>query len=129
MLLRTPPRIPVQHGALQMAAATISKQVASFSRACVRVLIRYREDIIDHEFVQARLGDTATELFHTSCVYARLTALLSDPGVDEATRQRDLQTGLCYLQIAARRNTERLTALNSNDDAVINRTAEAWLRS
>ena len=54
---------------LQSPAGMLAKQIARFARGCTRALISYREDIIDHEFVQARLGDTATELFHASCVY------------------------------------------------------------
>jgi acyl-CoA dehydrogenase family member 9 len=127
LLWPSPPRIPVRHGALQVVAATLSRQIARFARASSRSLIKYREGIIDHEFVQARLGDTATELFHASCVYARLTGLLSDNSVDPGTRDRDLQTGLCYLRIAFRRNRERLTALRSNDDEDLNKTAKAWL--
>jgi len=126
-LWRTTPRIPVRHGTLQVAAVTLSKQIARFSRACIRALVRYREDIIDHEFVQARLGDTATELFHASCVYARLSSLLSDSKIEASTRERDLQAGMCYLRIAFRRNDQRLAAIKSNDDEELNKTAEAWL--
>jgi acyl-CoA dehydrogenase family member 9 len=127
LLWRSPPRIPVQHSILQKPAGVLAKQIARFASACTRALVHYREGIIDHEFVQARLGDTATELFHESCVYARLTGLLSDSRVDDKTRQRELQTGLCYLDIASRRNNERLKALHSNNDDELNKTAEMWL--
>jgi hypothetical protein len=127
-LWRTPPRIPVHHRSLQAPANMLAKQIARFARACTRALIRYRENIIDLQFVQARLGDTATELFHASCVYSRLTSLLSDEQIGEQNRQRELQTGLCYLHVAARRNAQRLAALHSNDDDDFNKTAEAWLQ-
>jgi alkylation response protein AidB-like acyl-CoA dehydrogenase len=126
-LWKTAPAIPVRHSALQSPAGVLAKQIARFAWACNRALIKYRESIIDHEFVQARIGDTATELFHMSCVYARLTGVLSNDKVDDATRQRELQTGLCYLRIASRRNAQRLAALKSNDDEDLNRTAAAWL--
>jgi hypothetical protein len=105
----------------------LSKQIARFARACNSALIKYRESIIDHEFVQGRIGDLGTELFHMSCVYSRLTSLLSNDKIDEVTRQKELQTGLCYLRIASRRNAQRFTALKSNDDDALNRTAGAWL--
>ncbi len=107
-------------------ARSPSRSPASPARA-LAALVKYRESIIDHEFVQGRIGDTATELFHVSCVYARLTGLLSNDKIDDATRQRELQTGLCYLRIAARRNAQRFAALKSNDDDELNRTAGAWL--
>ena len=127
MLWRSPPRIPVQHSLLQVPAGKLAKQIARFARACIRALATYREDIIEHEFVQARLGDTATELFHASCVYTRLSGLLTDNKVDEATRKRELAAGMCYLQIAFRRNAERLAALHKNDDDILNKTAKTWL--
>lgn len=127
MLWRSPPRIPVHHSLLQKPAGTLARQIARFARACTRALVRYREGIIDHEFIQARLGDTATELFHAGCVYSRLTSLLTDTQIDETTRQRDLQSGLCYLHVAFRRNAQRMASIHSNDDDDLNKTAEAWL--
>jgi hypothetical protein len=53
--------------------------------------------------------------------------LLANDKLDEAARQKELQTGLCYLRIASRRNAQRFVALKSNDDDAINRTAGAWL--
>ena len=126
-LWKTAPAIPVKHSVLQSPAGTLSKQIARFARACNGALIKYRESIIDHEFVQGRIGDLGTELFHMSCVYSRLTSLLSNDKIDEATQQKELQTGLCYLRIAARRNAQRFAALKSNDDDALNRTAGAWL--
>jgi hypothetical protein len=126
-LWKTAPAIPVKHGVLQSPAGALSKQIARFARACNSALIKYRESIIDHEFVQGRIGDLGTELFHMSCVYSRLTSLLSNDKIDEVTRQKELQTGLCYLRIASRRNAQRFTALKSNDDDALNRTAGAWL--
>jgi alkylation response protein AidB-like acyl-CoA dehydrogenase len=126
-LWKTAPAIPVKHSVLQSPAGALSKQIARFARACNSALIKYRESIIDHEFVQGRIGDLGTELFHMSCVYSRLTSLLSNDKIDEVTRQKELQTGLCYLRIASRRNAQRFTALKSNDDDALNRTAGAWL--
>jgi acyl-CoA dehydrogenase family member 9 len=127
MLWRSPPRIPVHHSRLQKPAGILAKQIARVAPACTRALVSYREDIIDHEFVQARIGDTATELFHASCVYTRLSGLLTNSKIDEATRQQELTTGLCYLQIAFRRNAQRLASIHNNDDDTLNKTAEAWL--
>jgi len=127
MLWRSPPRIPVHHSLLQRPAGILARQIARFARACTGALVRYREDIIDHEFVQARIGDTATELFHASCVYTRLSGLLTNNKIDEPTRQRELSAGLCYLQIAFRRNAQRLASIHNNDDDALNKTAGVWL--
>lgn len=126
-LWRTAPKVPVRHGVLQTAASQISQQIGQFSRACRATLMKYREAILDKQLVQARLGDTATELFHMSCVYARLTGILSDKNFDPDRKERDLQAGLLYLRTAARRNRDRFAALKSNDDAEIIKAADVRL--
>jgi hypothetical protein len=131
-LRRSAPRIPVPEGAsaqaqLARAARPLSRQIARFARACRNALIRHREDILDRQYVQARLGDTATELFLASCVYSRLCGLASSASASDGDKQRWFQAGLFYLDAAHRRNAERLNALRKNDDLRRTRTAEAWL--
>jgi hypothetical protein len=126
-LWRTAPTIPVTHGTLQPAATALGTQIGKFSRACQRALIGYREGIVDHELVLARLGDIGTELFLSSCVYARLSGLLSHGHLDAEERQRLASTGLLYLKSANRRNRQRFAELRNNDDAAIVKTAKSWL--
>jgi len=103
-------------GRLQYAAKCLSKQIAKFSFKCQRMLIKYREDILDEQCVQARIGDVAIELFMSSCVYSRLCSLAADDGLDDQQRKKDFETGLFYLQAANRRNANRLKNLTKNDD-------------
>ena len=126
-LWRSKPAIPVQHGILRPAAESMSKQINRFYWACVKSLGRYRKQILDKQYVQARLGDTATELFLSGCVFSRLASMLSNDDIDTAERERALQAGLLYIKSAARRNTARLASLRDNDDEAQNRTANAWL--
>jgi alkylation response protein AidB-like acyl-CoA dehydrogenase len=128
-ILRSAPTIPVSHSFLQPAAAALSRQILAFSRACRWALIKHREEILEQQCLQARLGDVATELFTSSCVYSRLSSIASDADRDEETRDRDLQTGLFYLKCAHRRNAQRLAALSDNDDVEQLKTANAWLSS
>ncbi|HTI49665.1 MAG TPA: acyl-CoA dehydrogenase family protein [Planctomycetaceae bacterium] len=127
-LLRRPlPRIPVVHSRFQPAVARLARQISAFARACRAALFRHRENIVNEQFVLARLGDVATELFLSSCVYSRLMSILAHPNYDAQRSHRDLQTGLLYLELAHRRNALRLAELNDSDDAEIARTAAAWL--
>lgn len=128
-LIRFKPRVPVRHGLLQPEADRISRQIAAFGRACTRALVTHREGILDRQYVQARLGDTATELFAAGCVYSRLSSLAGRTDISEAVKQRDLTTGLYYLKLAERRNRQRLWELTHNDDADVNRTGDAWLQN
>ncbi len=133
---RSAPKIPViqrtsgqlgTHSRLEWAAQLLSEQIVRFSRACQRILMQYREHILDQQHIQARLADTATELFMSSCVYARLHTMASHTDRLSKQSQRDLDTGLFYMRTARRRNDERLAALKSNDDVQLNQTADAWL--
>jgi acyl-CoA dehydrogenase family member 9 len=126
-LLRRPrPQIPVIHGRLQPAVAQLSRQIAQFARACQIALFRYREDVINQQFVLARLGDIATELFLSSCVYARLMGDLTLAAPSTEASQRNFQSGHLYMNLARRRNAARLRDLKDNDDNEHIRTANAW---
>ena len=135
-LRRPAPKIPViqrtsgqlgTHSRLQLSAQLLSEQIVRFSRACQRMLMRFRESIFDQQHIQARLADTATELFLSSCVYARLHTMTSQTDRLSKQSQRDLDTGLFYMRTARRRNDERLAALKSNDDVHVNHIANVWL--
>lgn len=128
-LLRFAPRVPVKHGLLQPEAGRLSSQIAAFGRACVRALVKYREGILDRQYVQARLGDVASELLAASCVYARLSSLAGSHGLGEVERQQQMTTGLYYLKLAERRNRQRLRDLAQNVDDDTNRTADMWLKN
>jgi hypothetical protein len=108
------------------AATDLARQIIRFARAGRNSLIRHRESILDRQFVQARLADTATELFVGSCVYSRLTGLAGGLG-SNADTDRDFETGLLYLRLAHRRNSRRLSELGSNDDPAVNGIADRWL--
>ena len=126
------PRIPATNAVLKQSAAQLGRQIVRFANACQSALIRYREGILDRQHVQARLGDTATELFRASCVYSRLMAFPQNSnGAIAANSQvqtdAEWDSGILYLQSACRRNWARLRELKHNDDAQVNRTADLWL--
>lgn len=128
-LLRRPkPPIPVAHSRLQPSVTALSRQIVRFARACQYALFTHREDVVNQQNVLARLGDTAMELFLSSCVYSRMVSILAHPNHDAVQTNRDLQAGVHYLKLAHRRNAGRLAALRDNDDAEQNRTADAFLK-
>ena len=116
---------------LQHAASGLRDQIHAFGRHCRSALIRHREDIIDAQYVQARLGDAATELFVASCVYSRLCAFLEDTRIDRSTGEfeRTLQTGLLSLQLAEERNRQRFRELKSGTDQQKSNVAGMWLQT
>ncbi len=108
---------------LQRAANRLSKQIASFASVCQWALIQHREGILNRQLIQARIGDAATELFMSSCVFSRLLSSEQPP------TEQELATGLYYMEFAYRRNQDRFRALKHNDDAETINTANIWLHA
>ncbi|MEX0728384.1 MAG: acyl-CoA dehydrogenase family protein [Planctomycetaceae bacterium] len=125
-LWRSAPSIPVLHSLIADATRTLSWQIGKFGKVCRNVLIKHRQKIIDQQLIQARIGDIATELFMSSCVYARLGKMALKSNTS-AQRMQSIHTGMFYIHQAALRNEQRFNALNENYDDLLNQTATAWL--
>ncbi len=121
------PKVPVKHDHLTYYGRQLAKQIASFSWQCKTALVKNREGIINKQFVQARLGDIATELFMASCVYARLSALMTNGTIEEPEKMREFRTGTLYLRMAKRRNRQRFDDLKGNFDEEMATVAKDWL--
>lgn len=122
------PQLPVTASLLVTPAVELGKQIRKFANVCQSQLIRYREQILDREYVQSRLGDIATELFVASCVFARLSALSDNLQLSSTDREREWSTGLFYLKTAVRRNRQRFQELTDNDDSATNQLADSLLK-
>ncbi len=126
-LLRRTPNIPVKHEHLRYYAKSLGKQIARFAWACEMALLKHREGIMHRQFIQARLGDIATELYMASCVYSRLTSLMVNGTIPEPEKQLELKTGRLYMQYARSRNQRRFDSLKTNFDDEVVAVADGWL--
>ena len=108
-------------------ARSLGKQIGQLSFRCKMALNKHREQIIDQQYTQARLGDIATELFMFSCVYSRLTALLLNGTIPEPDKQRELKTGMLYMKLAKDRNNHRFEEIKTNFDDDRAEVADLWL--
>ncbi len=121
------PDVPVKHEHLRFHARGLAKQISKFFLSCETALARNREQIIDRQFLQARLGDIATELFMYSCVYSRLTALLMNGTIPEPDKHQELKTGMLYMRMAKHRNEQRFEEIGTNYDEEKVEVADLWL--
>lgn len=126
-LLRRTPSIPVKHEHLRYYAKSLGKQIARFAWACEMALIKHREGIMHRQFIQARMGDIATELYMASCVYSRLTSLMVNGTIPEPEKKLELETGRLYMQYARTRNQKRFEELKTNFDDEVVSVADGWL--
>jgi alkylation response protein AidB-like acyl-CoA dehydrogenase len=124
--LKTPP-VPVQSADLRSEAHELGKRVADFGQAVIKVLARYRESILERQYVQERIADAACELYASTCALARLDSLLTTGNGNLTEIQRDAQAGRYFLRLSNRRIRQCLASLYDNDDAMTTATANAML--
>ncbi len=122
-------QIPVRHEHLTWYARQLGRQITHFAWVCQSSLIRHREGILNRQFIQARLGDIATELYVASCVYSRLSSMMVDGTIEQPVKQKEFRTGTLYLRLAQRRNRVRFDELKSNDDEETVAVARDWLET
>ncbi len=122
-----PPKVPNEIDELQFMARTISKQINQLSWACRFKGREHKEAILNEQYLQERLGDAATEIFMCSCVFSRLTSLLSNGTVPQKIKDRELATGMMYLRLARARNIQRFNEIKANFDSDYVKTADYWL--
>jgi acyl-CoA dehydrogenase family protein 9 len=121
------PDVPVQSRDLRPEARRLGKRVRDFSRAVQHALIRHREQIIDRQYVQARIADTACDLYASSCTLSRLDHLLTSGNGNPVEISRDVLAGRYFLKLADRRIRQNLAALTDNDDPQTTAAADAAL--
>jgi alkylation response protein AidB-like acyl-CoA dehydrogenase len=124
----TTPDIPVQNASLKPEAHELGKRVSEFGRAVQSVLMKYREAILERQYVQERIADAACELYAASCTLSRLDHVLTHGNGNPAELNRDLSAGRYYLRLANRRLRQCLAALTDNDDEMTTATANSVLR-
>jgi alkylation response protein AidB-like acyl-CoA dehydrogenase len=121
------PEIPVQTHALRKEAAELGRRVRDFGLAVQAMLRRYREEILQKQYVHERIADAACELYASSCTMSRLDSLLTHANGNPAELNRDVTVGRYYLKLSDRRIRQCLAALNNNDDVMTTEAANAAL--
>ncbi len=125
----TTPEVTVRHEELKPFARDLARRLREFGLAVQSSLLKYREAIVDRQYVLERLSDAVCELYASGCTLSRLEHLL-DQGNNgrDADRARDVLAGKYFLRLADRRVRHSLAALTDNDDAMTTATADAYLQ-
>jgi acyl-CoA dehydrogenase family member 9 len=121
------PEVPVQSHSLRTEAAHLGKRVRDFGLAVQWALRRFREGVLQMQYVQERIADAGCELYASSCTLSRLDHLLTNANGDPDELNRDVQAGRYFLKLSDRRVRQSLAALNDNDDSETTVTADAAL--
>ncbi len=122
------PEVPVKSSLLQTEARKLGQRVRDFGLAVVDMLRKYREAILERQYVQERIADAACDLYASSCTLSRLDSLIAGGNHQPLEDHADLIAGRYSLSLADRRIRHNLAALHENDDEETTRTANAVLR-
>ena len=125
--LLTTPAVEVSNGLLEEEADQLARMVRKFGSAVERLLITYREDVLDRQLQLGRIADVSTELYVSTCVLNRLDEMLKHVH-SEADAQFELATGKAYLAAARRRMRAHLKSIRDNDDDQTLALARSMLR-
>ena len=122
------PEVSVRSSGLQADARRLGQRVRDFGLGLVDTLRKYREAILERQYVQERITDAACDLYASSCTLSRLDSLLAGGNHRPAEDDPDVIAGRYFLKIADRRIRHNLAALHDNDDEETTKTANAVLR-
>jgi alkylation response protein AidB-like acyl-CoA dehydrogenase len=121
------PRVALQSPQLHSQAHRLGRAIRKFNLEVDRALIRYREEILDRQYVQERLAGVATELFASACVLSRWDAELQSGGSESAMNGAGKNIPDLFLRGSIRRIEAAFAELHDNDDEVVTRTADEVL--
>jgi alkylation response protein AidB-like acyl-CoA dehydrogenase len=124
----TAPEVPVHSPLLQAEARKLGQRVRDFGLAVVDMLRKYREAILERQYVHERIADAACDLYASSCTLSRLDSLMSVGNHRPPEDNSDVVAGRYFLKLADRRIRHNLAALHDNDDEETTRTASAVLK-
>ena len=117
--------VPVASASLRPAAKELGRRVGRFGWAVERQLVRYREGILEKQYVHERLADAAIALYSASCTLARIDHDLAR-GTASAL---DREAAALYLKMANRRFDQAIAELSDNDDALTTAAADAAVKA
>ena len=121
------PEVRVRSMELADEAQSLGKLVGSLGSNVERLLRRYRESVLDRQYLLGRVADAATEIYVASCVLNRLDALLRDSHISARELERSLVIGRYYLTTSARRVRRNLADLWDHDDEETTKAANLLL--
>src|SRR5438876_8721910 len=121
------PDVPVQSEQLRGHARQLGRLIWRFNFAVNRVLITYREPILDMQIVQERIANAAMDLFASTCVLSRQDSEIQFARRNGDAAAPDRAAADLFLRQSFRRIRSSLAGLTDNDDRSVLATADSCL--
>lgn len=113
------PKVPLQSEVIQEEAVNLGKHVRSFGMAVTRLLIKYREQIIEQQLQLDRIATSAMALYTVSASLSRLDSDLQAAQKNQADLEKDIATVKLYCKLAFKSIDKELSEINDNFDEEI----------
>lgn len=121
------PSVPVKSESLRGRASELGRLIWKFNLSVNRMLIMYREPIMDMQLVQERIANSAMEMFASACVLSRLDSELQGVSQNGALQPGSRQAAELFLNQSFRRIRHFLGDLSGNVDRDLLAAADAVL--
>lgn len=121
------PSVPVKSESLRGRASELGRLIWKFNLSVNRMLIMYREPIMDMQLVQERIANSAMEMFASACVLSRLDSELQGVSQNGALQPGSRQAAELFLNQSFRRIRHFLGDLSGNADRDLLAAADAVL--
>ncbi|MBA2727923.1 MAG: acyl-CoA dehydrogenase family protein [Parachlamydiaceae bacterium] len=118
------PTIPVKSETLQSEARQLGKEIRRFGLAVSKLLIAYREGIIERQQHLDRLASCAMAIYTAMAVLSRLDFAIQNSSGASVALETEIFTGKAYCKLASELINNSLEGLNNNDDNEIEKLSD-----
>jgi acyl-CoA dehydrogenase family member 9 len=125
----TKPKLERVHDTFKREADMIEDVVHDLGLQVENLVIKHGKGIIEKQFLQERMANTAIDVFHAMATLSRATAALERAGGDETKAVADVDCARIFVPMAMRRARRSVRALGRNQDARLKAIAERALES
>ncbi len=125
----TKPKLTRVHPAFAREADMVEEVVHDLGLAVEGLVIKHGKGIIEKQFLQERMANTAIDVFHAMAALSRASAAVERAGGDESKAQNDVDCARIFVPMAMRRARRSVRALARNQDARLKAIAERALES
>ena len=113
------PHLPVKSSQLKDEAHQLGKEVRRFGFAVMRLLAKYREDILEKQLVLDRIANCAMAIYTTTAILSRLDSDLQNVYEKEIAIDNDIAIAKLYCSMAFDTIETNLKGLSDNFDEEI----------
>ena len=123
------PKLVRVHAALKDEGDLVETVVHDLGLAVENLVIKHGKGIIEKQFHQERMANTAIDVYHAMAVLSRASAALENVDGDEAKVAMDLDCARIFVPAAMRRARRSVRALDRHQDDRLKALAERALQS